>query len=137
MIDSIQTASVIFLMGGTTSLQMEFLLKNQLIEPIRNADCLMMGLSAGAINMAKTSILTITSGHKEQEIYNGIDLVDISVEPHFTVSKFNEELKKLSYNYLIHGICDESAIIVRGDERTYYGDIFMLRNGDVEKVGLG
>lgn len=134
MVNVINNASLIYLMGGTTSLQMKFLHENQLIEPIREADCLILGLSAGAINMAKTSILTKTCGHDKQEVYNGIGLVDKSVEPHFILSDFNEELKSLSYEYLIYGMCDESAIIIRDTECSYYGDIYLLRNGIVEKV---
>ena len=134
MINAIKNASLIYLMGGTTLLQMKFLLENKLVEPIREADCLIMGLSAGAINMAKTSILTKTCGHDKQEIYSGIGLVDKSVEPHFILSDFNEELKDLSYEYLIYGICDEGAIIIRDNECSYYGDIYLLRNGTVEKV---
>ncbi len=134
MINAIENASLIYLMGGTTPLQMEFLLNNQLIGPIRKVDCLIMGLSAGAINMAKTSILTMTCEHDEQEIYNGIGLVDKSVEPHFILSNFNDELRELSYKYSIYAMCDESAIIVHDDECSYYGDIYLLKDGELEKV---
>ena len=134
MINTIKNASLIYLMGGTTPLQMKFLLENKLVEPIREADCLIMGLSAGAINMAKTSILTKTCGHDKQEIYSGIGLVDKSVEPHFSLANFNEELKKLSYEYLIYGMCDDSAIIIRNDECSYYGDIYLLKDGAYERV---
>jgi len=134
MINAIKNASLIFLMGGTTPSQMKFLLENQLVEEICKVDCLIMGLSAGSINMAKTSILTITCGNDEQEIYNGIGLVDKSIEPHFVLSNFNDELKKLSYKYLIYGLCDESAIIIRHNECSYYGNIYLLKGGNYEKV---
>lgn len=134
MIDAVKNASLIYLMGGTTSLQMKFLLENKLIEPLREANCLIMGLSAGAINMAETSILTITCGHDTQEIYNGIGLVDKTIEPHFTLSNFNDELKKLSYNHLIYGMCDESAIIIHNNEYSYYGNIYLLKDGAFEKI---
>ena len=134
MINEIKDASLIYLMGGTTLLQMKFLRDNRLVESIVNTDCLIIGLSAGAINMAKTSILTTTCGHDKQEIYKGIGLLDKTVEPHFTLDNFNDELKELSYKYLIYGMCDESAIIVRDDKCTYYGDIYILKNGTAEKV---
>lgn len=134
MINEIDDASLIYLMGGTTPLQMEFLRDNDLVESIVNADCLIMGLSAGAINMAKTSILTITCGHDKQEIYSGIGLVDKTVEPHFTLDKFNDELKELSYKYSIYGMSDESAIIDDEYECTFYGDIYLLKNGSAKRV---
>jgi peptidase E len=131
---AIQNASLIYLMGGTTPLQMEFLLNNHLIEPICKADCLVMGLSAGAINMGKTSILTKTCGHDKQEVYNGIGLVDLSVEPHFSPSEFNDELKQLSTKYKIYALCDESAIIIRENKISYYGDIYLLKDGSFIKI---
>ncbi|MEG2936541.1 MAG: Type 1 glutamine amidotransferase-like domain-containing protein [Clostridium sp.] len=134
MIEEIRSASLIYLMGGTTDLQMKFLLDNDLVKHLRDAECLIMGLSAGAINMAKTSILTATCEHEKQEVYKGIGFVDKSVEPHFSLDNFSEELKELSYNRLIYGMCDESAIIIRDDKCEYYGDIYLLKDGEVERL---
>lgn len=134
MINEIKEASLIYLMGGTTSLQMKFLNDNNLVEPIVNAHCLIMGLSAGAINMARKSVLTINCGHERQEVYNGIGLLDKTVEPHFTIDSFKDELKELSYKYSIYGLCDESAIIVNDDKYRYYGDVYLLKNGKAERV---
>lgn len=136
MNDEINSASLIYLMGGTTDLQMKFILKNELVETLRKVQCLVMGLSAGAINMAETSILTVTCEHEKQEVYNGIGLVDKSVEPHFSLEKFSGELKELSCNHLIYGMCDESAIIIRDNKCDYYGDIYLLSDGKAEKVNI-
>lgn len=84
--------------------------------------------------MTKTSILTRTCDHEKQEIYKGIGLVDISVEPHFTPNNFNDELIQLSYKYSIYGLCDESVMIIREDEIYYYGDIYLLKDGEVTKI---
>lgn len=134
IVNEIKEASLIYLMGGTTPLQMAFLRDNKLIEPIVNAHCLIKGLSAGAINMGKTSILTITCGHDKQEVYKGIGVIDKTVEPHFSLDNFNDELKELSYKHSIYGICDEGAIIVHNGKYTFYGDIYLMKNGIVEKV---
>ncbi|WP_404988002.1 Type 1 glutamine amidotransferase-like domain-containing protein [Clostridium culturomicium] len=136
MVEAIDRASLIYLMGGTTDLQMKFLLDNDLVKSLREVQCLIMGLSAGAINMAETSILTVTCEHEKQEIYNGIGLVDESVEPHFSLDNFSEELKSLSYDHLIYGMCDESAIIIRDDKCNYYGEIYLLKDGKAEKVSM-
>lgn len=134
MLTAINNASLIYLMGGTTPLQMKFLKENQLLDAIKQISCVVMGLSAGAINMAKLSILTISSGHEKQKVYKGIGLVDLSVEPHFRLDNFNKELKELSYKYLVYALCDESAIIIRGEEYSYYGDIYLLKDGNLEKI---
>ncbi len=136
MVEEINSASLIYLMGGTTDLQIRFILENKLVETLRKVKCLVMGLSAGAINMAEISILTATCEHEKQEIYEGIGLVDRSVEPHFSLDNFSNELKELSYDHLIYGMCDESAIIIRDDKCDYYGDIYLLKDGKAEKVNI-
>jgi cyanophycinase-like exopeptidase len=75
----IHEASCVFLMGGYPKLQLELIHKTNLDVAIRNADAAVLGLSAGSINMAKRSLDT-----KESPIpYDGLDLADITVKPHF------------------------------------------------------
>jgi cyanophycinase-like exopeptidase len=48
----IQNASVIFLCGGDPVLQNDFLAEYELSDVIKNSDAVIMGASAGALNMA-------------------------------------------------------------------------------------
>ncbi|MDF2988425.1 MAG: hypothetical protein K0R50_3935 [Eubacterium sp.] len=82
MKESIRNASGVFLMGGMTPLQFKFLKANELDEVLSDYQGAVLGLSAGAINMAESSICSKSCGHDKTEIYEGLKLVDISVEPH-------------------------------------------------------
>lgn len=55
-VNLIKNASVIFLMGRTTLAQMAFILEYGLTEPLKYHNGVIIGLSAGAINMAKVSL---------------------------------------------------------------------------------
>lgn len=91
-------------------------------------------MSAGSINMAKTAICTLSCGHHKQEIYSGLGCVDISVEPHFVREKVSEELLALSEEYTIYGLCDEGLIVCSGETVEFYGEVYRLSKGVVERV---
>lgn len=61
--------------------------------------------------MAETAICTVFCGHDRQEIYQGLGCVEISVEPHFERSNLSGEVRELSVNHTIYGLCDESMIV--------------------------
>ena len=84
--------------------------------------------------MAKTSICTLSCGHYKQEIYDGLAYVDISVEPHFVRSEVSEELMELSDKHIIYGLCDDSFIICSGKTIEFYGEIYKLSNGNIERL---
>lgn len=69
MKENIRNASVVFLMGGMTPVQFKFLKENELDEVLRKYQGCVLGLSAGAINMAKISICTRSGGDDKTEIY--------------------------------------------------------------------
>jgi len=87
-------------------------------------------MSAGSINMAKTAICV----HDKIEIYQALGLVDISVKPHFNINENIDELLKISHEYLIYGICDDSVIICNKDKRTYIGDVYLINQGVFSKI---
>ena len=82
-VEAILEADVIWLSGGNTPVQFEHLKKYGVVPALREFDGVMIGMSAGSINMAETSICTMFCGHNKQEIYEGLGCVDITVEPHF------------------------------------------------------
>lgn len=127
-------ADVIWLSGGDTPTQFGYFQKYSLDTVIKQHDGIIIGMSAGSINMAKTSICTLSCGHFKQEIYNGLACVDISVEPHFIRNEVSDELIDLSKKYTIYGLCDESFIVCSGETIEFYGEIYKLRQGNIEKV---
>ena len=66
--------------------------------------------------------------------HDGLACVDISVEPHFIRSEVSDELLDLSEKYTIYGLCDDSFIVCSGNTIEFYGEIYKLSNGDIEKT---
>lgn len=133
-IDKVKNADVIWLAGGDTPTQFAYLYDYGLIPCLREHQGVIIGMSAGAINMAKTAVCTITCEHEKQEIYEAIGLVDFSVEPHLNKDNISEELLSLSEKYPLYGMCDDSAIISFHDNTIFIGDIFLIENRRVIPV---
>lgn len=81
-------------------------------------------MSAGAINMPKTAICSLTCEHAEKMIYEGLGLVDISVEPHFNTRGASDEL------------CDDGVIIYENEATTFLGDVFLINKDVVKQVSF-
>ena len=72
----INNASAIFLCGGTTLLQIEFIQKNNLVPLLRKFNGTIMGMSAGAINMADYSVIA-NPKHLPVKTFEGMGLLHI------------------------------------------------------------
>ncbi len=131
MQDIVKSSDLIWLSGGDSPLQLEYLKKYQLDDIISTHQGVIIGMSAGAINLGKTSICTVSSGHDVQSIYSGLGCVDISVEPHFCLDKDCQEILELSKKHLIYGLCDESMIVLDHNNIEYYGKIFKIQKGKI------
>ena len=103
--DIVRSADVIWLAGGDTPTEYQYLLKYELIDILREHSGVIIGMSAGSINLTKMAICTLACGHDKQEIYEGIGCVEFSVEPHFDRNKVSKELLELSKQYIIYGFC--------------------------------
>lgn len=131
---TVTEADVIWLSGGDTPTQFHYFQKYGLDKVIKQHGGIVIGMSAGSINLAKTSICTLSCGHYKQNIYNGLGCVDISVEPHFVRDKVSNELIALSKEYTIYGLCDDSLIVCSDKRIEFYGEIYKLSHGDIERI---
>lgn len=131
---AVAEADVVWLSGGDTPTQFHYFQKYGLDSVIKQHDGVIIGMSAGSINMAETAICTLSCKHSKQEIYKGLGCVNISVEPHFVRSEVSNELLELSRDYVIYGLCDNSVIICTKDTAEFVGEIYKLSNGMIEKI---
>lgn len=125
----IREASCVFLMGGHPGLQFQLLCKKGLDVAIRNTAAAVLGVSAGAINMAKRSLDT-----KESPVpYDGLGLADITVKPHFQLENQQvlSTLFQISMELPICAMEDESAIFVAGSRISYTGQIHWVSKGEI------
>ena len=127
-------ADVVWLSGGDTPAQFAYFQKYGLVKVLQEHEGVIIGMSAGSINMARTSICTLSCGHSKQEIYSGLGCVDISVEPHFVRENVSDELIELSNDYIIYGLCDDALIVCSGETIEFYGEVYKLSKGIVERI---
>ena len=132
----IENAQCIFLMGGTTREQIKYINENNFAPAIRNNSGTIIGMSAGAINLGIKSLSLKHSGEDRTVIYSGMGLTDKTVFPHFTLTetKVISELMNYSKDFMIYGICDNSAIIERNGKTIVTGDVYRLHEGKMEKM---
>ena len=132
--DTVRSADVVWLSGGDTPTEYHYLQKYGLVDVIRDHPGVVIGMSAGSINLARTVICTVSCGHAKQEIYEGIGRTDFTVEPHFHIEQVSKELLELSKKHIIYGLCDNSMILCNDEGSEFFGEIYRLGNGKAEPV---
>ena len=125
---AVKEADVVWLSGGNTPVEFAYLKKYGLDTILRQHNGVVIGMSAGAINMAKNAICTLSCGHVKQEIYEGLGYVDFSVEPHFRSDKLTDELLELSKEHVIYGLCDDSIIVSKDGKVSFYGEVYRIKD---------
>lgn len=123
----IAEASCIHLMGGHPGLQIQYLRETGLDAAIRNAPAALLGVSAGAINMAVRALDTKES----LTPYAGLGLTNITIKPHFDPGDQHllSTLLRVSMELPIHAMEDNSAIFIAGEETAFMGSIHRIDKG--------
>ena len=143
----IENADLIFLCGGHVPTQNIFFNNINLREKIRKTNALIIGGSAGAMNMADTvycppELEGEAKNPNFNKIYKGLGLTNINIFPHYDEIKdclvdeihvINEIVIPDSYKYDIYAINNGSYILI--DDKNYlYGEAYLIRNGKIEKI---
>lgn len=127
----IAEASCIFLMGGHATQQYQLICEKGIREAIRSSKAVILGVSAGSINMAKCA-LDIWESHVP---YEGLSLVDITVKAHVTQDDRTmlHTLTQISeaHDLPICAMEDESAIFVQQGQVTCIGRIYWISKGKI------
>ncbi len=131
---AITESDVIWLAGGDTPTQYQYFVEYGLVSRLQKHQGVIIGISAGAINMSKTAICTVASGHDQCAIYEALGIVDFSVTPHFNKDNIPDELIVISKDYPLYGICDNAAIFIANDKILYSGAIFLIEDGKVTRL---
>jgi hypothetical protein len=137
-------ANLIFLCGGNTLTQNNFLNRINLKKYLKKIDSVVVGISAGSINSVKN---VFNSPESDTDLNNspylqGLELTNINIEPHFSVNNLNDNSKKIqmntilseSNNRLLYGLTDGSYIIKNGSKCTLYGESYKIQNGNIIKI---
>lgn len=132
-------ADVIFLMSGFAVQQDKFLKENRLKDIIKNSNGVVIGVSAGAINLGKVSVCSIDKKNKIEKtyIYKGIGRINYTFEPHFSCDSLNlpSDLSMLSKKLKIYGISNDIALrIVDDSYEIIDGNIYTIKNSQIAKI---
>jgi len=133
-VNAVENAPCIFLCGGTTLAQHDFLMQNDLANPIKNHKGVVIGMSAGAINMAFHSVIA-NPAHPPVRTFEGLGLVNITVIPHFNmvdIQYLSKEIFPLTVNKTIYGLCDDAIIAVYDSEIRHAGTVYKISKGCIK-----
>lgn len=139
----LKDASLIFLSGGNTLLQNKFFNSINLKKYI-NDNSVVIGINAGSINSAKD---VYNSPESEEDLNNspylhGLELTNINIEPHFSLSNLNDDSKKIqmkailseSNRRILYGLTDGAYIIKTSSKCMLYGESYKIQNGIIKKI---
>lgn len=136
----IQNASVIFLLGGNTLNQNSFLMEYKLSDAIKKSRAVVMGASAGAINMSAKWLCSKSFGYNVEisSVYDGIGLDNFSVLSHFdlenNITLVQRELSPLSEEINIYASNKDCAVRVKGDKIDILGNVYLISNSKIRKL---
>lgn len=130
----IREASCIFLMGGHAVQQFQLMSEKGILEEIRKSFAVILGVSAGASNMAKRALDIWES----LVPYSGLGLADITVKAH--IRQEDQELLQtllqvsVEQNLPICAMEDESAIFVKDGHITCIGQIYWVNKEKISPL---
>lgn len=134
----IQDASVIFLCGGDPVLQNDFLAEYELSDVIKNSNAVIMGASAGALNMAaKWLNLNNTDEGETSTIYDGMGFDHFAYESH-SQRDYNTFVQgylfPLSAEIDVYAAEQESAIRVKDGKIEIMGPLYLISHSKIQKL---
>ena len=140
----ISKANVIFLSGGDTFIENNFFKEIKLKELLYNYDGIIIGQSAGSINMADDVYNSPEEGDNSEPIYfEGLGLSNINIEPHFVLdTKYFDEMQLYQRNHIIneskkraiYALCDGSHILEVGETIIVYGKSYLIKDGLIKEM---
>jgi peptidase E len=118
---------LVYLLGGNPIDQLSLIKDYDIAKYIKNAP-LVIGTSAGALNMCKYSYYSKDMDIDESFFYKGLSLVDISIDVHFDIDNKEQVNEFVKYNKIhkLYGIPDDGGIILDNNKILLIGDIYQI-----------
>lgn len=134
-------ASFIYIMGGDTVKLLSFIKEKKLKEHLEGYYGNIVGMSAGALALCPSCVLTTDKDIENARVIEGLGLVPINVEVHY--DKENEKQRGELLNLVkehevenIYAIPEECSILVDSDDIRFLGnkELYRFYPGGFEKV---
>ena len=145
----VKNADVIIMLGGNPFEVRELSLDNDIVNDLKSFEGVIIGISAGAMNMSKYIIMTPCSEEFDKfDIRDGLDLCGISIFPHCNFKGVNfldsyewdgrvtkkKDLEFVANNYgefyLLQDYCDDNDLVNASFIRVVDLNINFIRNND-------
>lgn len=128
-----------FLCGGDPVLQKDFLEEYELSDVIKNSNAVIMGASAGALNMAAKWLTSKNVGHKVETstVYEGIGFDHFAYESHSKrdyATFVQGYLFPLSEEIDVYAAEQESAIRVKDGKIDIMGPVYLISHSKIQKL---
>lgn len=131
----INKTDIIYIMGGDTYNEFEYIKEYNLINPISNFKGTIIGISAGALNMSENVCYLDEYRNFKLVTYIGLGLVNINIYPHFDLNDkdFVKETLEVSKNTKLYALPNESFIRVKDNKYDFVGDYYIVENEAITK----
>ena len=143
--EQIGASDLLYLPGGDPRMLGENIRSQNVVSAIGAFDGVIAGNSAGAMVMSQRMIyLHGQDGEPETSVGEGLSLADISVSVHYGAENRldagygpDDDLASISEkrNIDVYAIPETSAVVVKGNVISYYGEVYVFRNGNRHKIG--
>lgn len=132
----IKDSDVIYLMGGNPFTQIEYINDNGYNFLLKDFQGVILGTSAGAMNLAKYSYYSKDEDYENSLFYKGLEIVDVTIDPHFDINNEEQvnEAKEYSKEHKIIGLPNESAVRIENDDIKYINKCFLFNSGKMEDI---
>ncbi len=135
-----EKADLVFLAGGDTWMQMKLFENMDLRKHITRCKGVIVGQSAGALNLATDVYCSPTPDETATKKYwKGLELTEINIEPHFNKNMSDKDfVEKVllpdSKNQPFLAITDGSYIVDDGEKQTIYGETYLFSKGEMKQI---
>lgn len=149
--NKLENADIIFLLGGNPLEQYNFMKDKNLINFVKDYNGIIMGISAGSMNLSKMVLmLSVSEEYPETVIYEGLKLVPFSIFPHFNINSLKAGKIDMGYGqkFIMEDLIDASqcvdevyclpdrcTLIIENEKMKILDDeCFVIKNGLIEKI---
>ncbi|WP_338019727.1 Type 1 glutamine amidotransferase-like domain-containing protein [Paenibacillus piscarius] len=134
----IQNASVLFMCGGDPVQQSDLMAEYELADVIKNSKAVILGASAGSLNMSAKWVTSQEVGHHVEidSVYEGLGFDPFAYESHSKrdyASFVQGYLFPLSEQMDVYAAEQESAIRVKGGIIETLGPVYLISRSKIQK----
>ena len=132
----IQSSDVLYFLGGDPFEQIKYINNNGYDKLLKEFNGIILGASAGAMNLGKISYYSKDDDYDKSLFYDGLGITNITIDPHFDINngeQFNQALTN-SKGHEIIGVPNNSAIRICNEDIRYVNTCYKFVDGKVDII---